>query len=52
LKENASYPLNECKFVVQVEIEHEGGAAHKVKYDWFQNQNDKETLAVTEVETG
>lgn len=30
------YPVNECKFVVTLDVEHESGQNLKVRYDWFQ----------------
>ena len=31
------YPVNECKFIITVDIEHEKGSQLKLKYDWLDN---------------
>ena len=30
------YPVNDCKFVVWLDVEHEGGQNLKIKYEWIQ----------------
>jgi hypothetical protein len=43
--------VNECKAVMTLDIIHESGHNLKVKYDWFSNVAEKETLNFSEVDT-
>ena len=52
MKEETKYPVNECKVTVSIEVQHEGAGNFRVKYDWFQNQADKDSLAPVEVDAG
>ena len=48
-----SYPTNECKFLVNFELKHEGGHNLKVKYDWFRPEpGSADKLAFYEVDSG
>lgn len=49
-QDQTSYPTNECRFIVNFDLKHEGGHNLKVKYDWFRPEAEK--LAFYEVDSG